>query len=742
MSDEESTDRTVPVGQLPKAQAPQPRRPIAVLVAAILIALVIVVSLAALAHVFGPAWLAPPLSPTPIPTSTIAPLDDEIVSVLRDLFAVYQAEGKEAAIQFARQRGLLDENDDLHLILVLDTADTVSTEAQVTAMGARVVSAYENEIYVVVSLAAIEAYAATHTSTTFVHDLAALEHIIAVRLPHEPVIPDGPIQGEGVRYTGADVWHAAGFTGQGVKVGILDFGFKGYEDLVGTELPRPAAVKAFNYSGQIEGNGEGEIHGAACAEVVHEMAPGATLYFAACDTTGSVGRAVDWLLQQGVQVISLSGGWETLPLDGSGTLARTVDRAVGQGVVWVNAAGNEAEAHYQALFTDADGDGWHEFAPNQESMRVACSASVPYLSIYLNWRDWTARTVDYDLYLVDKNGNELDNSRTVQNGRNEPLEWIKWLVTAGEEYYIRIKAKPGAHPVTLDVFVSRGEVEYPVAHSSIISPADARSALAVGAVNWQNDTLEDFSSHGPTWDGRRKPDLAGPDRVQSASYAPRLFGGTSAACPHVAGAAALVRQAFPSYTAAQVREYLTTQAAVDAGDPGPDNAYGAGILRLPAPPGHEVPTPRPPTRTASPAPTLTRLPAPGPSVTPSPTSYTPARPTPTALTSFAPPAWVTPCCCIGLPAASGCALVVLAVGLGLTFAARRQRRQRPAAPAGPPPMPQHAARCPRCNAANRPGARFCLRCGQALPLAIAHCPHCGRPVRPGSRFCGACGRRI
>ncbi len=54
-----------------------------------------------------------------------------------------------------------------------------------------------------------------------------------------------------------------------------------------------------------------------------------------------------------------------------------------------------------------------------------------------------------------------------------------------------------------------------------------------------------------------------------------------------------------------------------------------------------------------------------------------------------------------------------------------------------------ANRCAACGADNRPGARFCTKCGAALPGAEpesrAVCPRCGVPTRPGARFCPGCG---
>jgi hypothetical protein len=119
-----------------------------------------------------------------------------------------------------------------------------------------------------------------------------------------------------------------------------------------------------------------------------------------------------------------------------------------------------------------------------------------------------------------------------------------------------------------------------VAAGSLLIPADNPDAITVGAVPWSSpDTIEPFSSQGPTDDGRTKPDLVGPDRVSGATYGPSGFAGTSAASPHVAGAATLVKYAFPADTPAQVKGFLEGRA-VPLGAPGKDNIYGSGRLSL------------------------------------------------------------------------------------------------------------------------------------------------------------------
>jgi len=47
--------------------------------------------------------------------------------------------------------------------------------------------------------------------------------------------------------------------------------------------------------------------------------------------------------------------------------------------------------------------------------------------------------------------------------------------------------------------------------------------------------------------------------------------------------------------------------------------------------------------------------------------------------------------------------------------------------------------CTNCGTDNRPGRKFCTKCGQSL---LATCPNCGTAVEPGESFCGDCGTRL
>jgi hypothetical protein len=97
--------------------------------------------------------------------------------------------------------------------------------------------------------------------------------------------------------------------------------------------------------------------------------------------------------------------------------------------------------------------------------------------------------------------------------------------------------------------------------------------------------LENYSSRGPSIDGSTKPDLVAFDGV-TGNFG--TFCGTSAAAPHVAGAAALVAQWHPEWNADSLESYLLQNA--NGGNPNTPatNAAGSGYLTLGFGPGGEL----------------------------------------------------------------------------------------------------------------------------------------------------------
>ncbi len=116
---------------------------------------------------------------------------------------------------------------------------------------------------------------------------------------------------------------------------------------------------------------------------------------------------------------------------------------------------------------------------------------------------------------------------------------------------------------------------------TLIAPADAHDILAVGAVNGAG-TLANFSSRGPTADGRIKPEVCARGvSTWSASSASDVgytyVSGTSLSTPLVAGAACLMVQARPNFPPQIIRQALMETASKAAT---PDNNYGWGIINV------------------------------------------------------------------------------------------------------------------------------------------------------------------
>lgn len=297
---------------------------------------------------------------------------------------------------------------------------------------------------------------------------------------------------------------------------------------------------------------------------------------------------MDWLVSEGVRIVNHSVGNFTAPQDGSALEDRIVDEAASKGVVWVNAVGNSGAGHYSGVFKDY-GSGWHEWRPGGRLFPIV--APFGEVTVILSWDDWPASSIDYDLFLLDSTGITLDWSSTLQSGSQPPVEGLSGycLHEDGCLLYAAVRKYSPGHDARLTLWSETNGDNFPyfnVSEGSILCPATARGAWAVGAVS--NDTLfsedlEPFSSRGPTADGRIKPDFVAPDGVATvtslSANPPNLFFGTSAAAPHVAGIAALVLSTNPSLTVDEMRRFLEKRAR-HLGSPGKNNQYGVGIVDI------------------------------------------------------------------------------------------------------------------------------------------------------------------
>src|SRR5207249_11198319 len=148
---------------------------------------------------------------------------------------------------------------------------------------------------------------------------------------------------EGVAFANATAWQSAGIDGSGVKVAVIDRGFIGYTSAqLSGDLPLSLTTQDFGCNGVATGTS----HGTAVASIVYKMAPGAQLYLICAATTVNVGQAKDYAIANGINIVNHSIGWPNSSRGdgngGAGSPEATVASARANGILWVNAAENQA----------------------------------------------------------------------------------------------------------------------------------------------------------------------------------------------------------------------------------------------------------------------------------------------------------------------------------------------------------------------------------------------------------------
>jgi hypothetical protein len=496
-------------------------------------------------------------------------------SQLAGLSRTNRLSGQSAALVTARAKGLDVKGGRVRTVIVAHDASQAA--ARVAAEGGVVEATYQNRVQALLPPAAFDR-------------LSNDPSVGYLRPPLTPV-PDA-ILGEGVAATGAAAWHAAGREGAGVKVAVIDLGFAGYLTRQ-AEGELPGSLTTVDLC---DGNfATDEPHGTGVAEVVHEMAPDAELTLICINSEVQLGQAEEYAKSHGIKVVNHSVGWfNAVRGDGKGgpgTIDGIVADARANGILWVNAAGNQAQDHWSGIFNDPNGDGAHNFTSND----VGNTFLVPngwFACVVLKWDAWPTTSQDFDLYLPrSSDGALFAASTSLQNGTQTPTEGACFLNDTGIDdwFYAEIDRFSGTAKPRMDMVVMTGGffLQYQTSAGSINEIAASPNTFAAAAICYQTNALEPFSSRGPTIDNRVKPDIAAPDGVSNATYGnadgcqSNGFFGTSAASPHVAGAAALVLGQSPGLSVTQLQSALTS-AAAELGPAGKDNSFGSGRLRVPS----------------------------------------------------------------------------------------------------------------------------------------------------------------
>jgi subtilisin family serine protease len=371
---------------------------------------------------------------------------------------------------------------------------------------------------------------------------------------------------------GATAWHAAGNRGQGVKVAILDTGFRGYRSFLGKALPAHVTFHSFRADGDLEARDS--EHGILCGEVVHAIAPEAELLFAnwECDRPEQFLDAMRWARDQGARIISCSVVMPTWSDgEGGGSIHEALSKLLGRDTLCFASAGNTAQRHWSGEFHDG-GNGWHEWAPGRVDNLMVPWSREP-VSVELCW----PRGADYELAVWDATtGTEV--GRSVPRSGAERTCAVVWVrPELRHSYWVRVRRADGSRTGRFHLVALGGGLEVTTAHGSIPFPGDGPEVIAVGAVGVDGRRAP-YSSCGPN-SSRQKPDLVAVVPFPSQAR-PRPFAGTSAAAPQAAALAALIWSRCPGWHADRVRDTLL-RSAHDLLAPGPDDETGYGLIALP-----------------------------------------------------------------------------------------------------------------------------------------------------------------
>ena len=463
-------------------------------------------------------------------------------------------------------------------------------------------------------------------------------------LPRAAAPPVGAVTRSSYALEQGDICHRAntarttfGVDGAGVTIGVMSTSV----DYLSNSQAKGALGAVTVLPGQdgiIAGSPSGE--GTAMLEIVHALAPGATLYFATIEG-GPATFASNMLALRaaGCDIIVDDGFYTSESPFQDGAVAAAVASVTASGGLCFCAANNlgnydsATSGTWEGDFVDAgaavgiaSGRGGliHLFTlpdgKTQEYNTITSGAA----EVDLFWADpLGGATDDYDLFVVNPTGSSVVASSTnVQNGTQDPDEAT--TSTGVDDLVVIVKVSGNACFMHLSLGTEHSTLQIGTRGSTRgHSCVPAAFCVAAVNVNWTKpfsllpfepsnppnpftggaaDPVETFSSDGPRQvffnpDGsaitpgnfthtggtiRQKPDIAAADDVTTTVTGFIPFSGTSAAAPHAAAIAALMLSANPSLTPAQIRSALTgTALDIMATGVDPDSGWGL-VMAYPA----------------------------------------------------------------------------------------------------------------------------------------------------------------
>jgi subtilisin family serine protease len=498
--------------------------------------------------------------------------------------------------------------------------------------------------------------------------LAAIARVGGVTEVRAPIVSasgcSGLVTSEGdTQLKAASARSEFGLDGAGVTVGVLSDSFDtdasaptgAAEDVASGDLPgpgNPCGHTTPTHVLQDFGGSEATDEGRAMAQIVHDLAPGASLGFATA-FGGEFGFAdnIRALANAGAKVIVDDVSYPEEPFFQEGPVGVAAGEVAANGVAYFSSAannnlidveGNDIASWEAPSFRDTEcppemktllsAEVCMDFDPGagvDPGFEITVSEGAT-LTVDLQWdQPWNGVTTDLDAFLLDSEDKPLvvdeafvDSSEDNVGVSQRPVEVLQWENKTESSQKVRLAinrcfaaCNPAADSLALPrlkfaLLENGGGVtatEYPKSlETDTVGPTifghnGGAGVISVGAVPFDdNSEPEPYSSHGPVThyfgpvsgaspapeleqpQELLKPDLVATDCGLTTFFVPTFtpgifrFCGTSAAAPHAAAVAALMRQANPSLSLTQLRTAMAVTAR-PVGAFGVE-AVGAGLL--------------------------------------------------------------------------------------------------------------------------------------------------------------------
>ncbi len=459
--------------------------------------------------------------------------------------------------------------------------------------------------------------------------IAARSDVRRVAKGSNPIAHTGPVNSEGDPAHRADFARTNfGVDGSGVKVGIISDSVDFFMDSINNgELP--ASFTILPGRDGIEAGSTGE--GTAMSEIVHDLAPGAELFFASA--SGGKAFFADSILllrAAGCDIIVDDISYPDECQFQDDEVGQAVNEVVDDGALYFSSSGNEGSLFKNTSSTwegDYVDDGpaaaplpngrVHSFGIQAFNRLTDGESQVTF-----QWSDEANSSAnDYDLYVLNAAGTMIVTSSTdIQDGTQKPFELVDmvqpgervvvWKDDAAEDRYLRLTATQSKLEIA-----TAGQTIGHASTANCITVAASDAGLAAPGPFTPASPLEDSSSDGPRKmfyfpDGTPitpgdflstggltllKPDITAADGVSTSVPGFDPFFGTSAAAPHAAAIAALVLSRSgglaatatnastsgaispPTLSNSRVRQILE-MSTIDIEQPGREINSGFGIL--------------------------------------------------------------------------------------------------------------------------------------------------------------------